>query len=81
MAPNSGPASIGIAAPSDSQYSAAQLSVTVTALPTDGTVLLADGVTPVTAGETLTVLNGATAFGSTVDLGALSVRAVYTVVP
>jgi hypothetical protein len=46
---------IGIQAPTDSSYSPSQLTVKVTALPTDGTILLSDGVTAVTVGETLTV--------------------------
>src|SRR6516225_9467012 len=46
---------IGIPAPTDANYASSQLTVTVTGLPTDGTVLLSDGKTPVTAGETLTV--------------------------
>ena len=44
--------------PNDTNYTSAQLTVKVTALPADGTILLADGVTAVTAavlGETLTV--------------------------
>ncbi len=43
---------IGIAAPSDPNYNTAQLTITATALPTDGTVTLADG-TVVTAGMQL----------------------------
>src|SRR5215470_16779687 len=46
---------IGIAVPTDPNYSASQLTVTVNALPSDGTVYLADGTTAVTVGETLTV--------------------------
>jgi hypothetical protein len=45
---------IGITAPSDSAFTAAQLTITAGSLPTDGTVLLSDSVTPVTAGEVLT---------------------------
>jgi hypothetical protein len=45
----------GIAAPTDPNYSASRLSVTVTGLPTEGTVLLADGVTAITNGEILTI--------------------------
>jgi hypothetical protein len=52
---NSGVTPIGIVAPSDANYAASQLSVKVTALPTDGTVLLSNGTTPVTVGESLTV--------------------------
>jgi hypothetical protein len=52
---NAAATSIGIAAPTDPKYSASQLSVTVTGLPTDGTVLLSDGVTAVTSGEILTI--------------------------
>jgi hypothetical protein len=53
---NSGATPIGIVAPSDASYAASQLSVKVTALPTDGAVLLSDGSTPVTVGESLTVV-------------------------
>ena len=55
VAENAAATAIGIAAPTDPNYSAAQLSVTVTGLPNDGTVYLADGTTAVTSGETLTV--------------------------
>src|SRR5260370_28399475 len=56
VATNTAPTTIGIAAPSDPNYTASQLSVTLTGtLPTDGTVYLADGVTAVTSGEILTV--------------------------
>ncbi|HET9849835.1 MAG TPA: hypothetical protein VFR68_14925, partial [Candidatus Dormibacteraeota bacterium] len=55
VAGNSAAAAIGIAAPTDPNYSAAQLSVLVTGLPTDGTVLLSDGATTVANGETLTI--------------------------
>ncbi len=54
-AENSAATPIGIAAPTDPVYPASQLTVTVGTLPTDGTVTLADGVTPLTAGEILTV--------------------------
>src|SRR6266496_3507377 len=54
VAENSGPTAIGIAAPTDPNYTASQLTVTVTGLPSDGSVLLADGVTAVTNGEILT---------------------------
>jgi hypothetical protein len=46
---------IGIKAPSDAAFSAAQLTAQVTALPTDGTVLLANGTTPVTLGQSLSI--------------------------
>jgi hypothetical protein len=46
---------IGIRIPSDPNYPAAQLSITVTGLPSNGTVVRADGTTAVNAGETLTV--------------------------
>ena len=48
------PVALGIAAPSDPNYVASALTITVTGLPTNGAVTLADGTTPVTAGETLT---------------------------
>ena len=53
---NSLATSIGIAAPVDTSFGSALLTVTVTTLPSNGTVLLADGFTPVSLGETLTVL-------------------------
>jgi hypothetical protein len=52
---DSGPTPIGIQAPSDANFAASALTVTVTALPNDGTVFLADGKTVVTVGESLTV--------------------------
>ena len=52
---NSGATTIGISAPSDAGFAASALSVKVTALPTDGTVLLSDAATAVTVGESLTV--------------------------
>jgi hypothetical protein len=55
VAENAAATAIGIAAPTDPNYSATQLTVTVNGLPSDGTVYLADGTTAVTAGETLTV--------------------------
>ena len=55
VAENSGATPIGIKAPNDANFASSQLSVSVTALPTDGTVLLANGSTPVTVGESLTV--------------------------
>jgi Domain of unknown function (DUF4082)/Cadherin-like domain/Bacterial Ig domain len=55
VAENGGTATIGIVAPSDASFAASALSVTVTGLPTDGTVLLSNGTTPVTMGESLTV--------------------------
>src|SRR5437016_5201267 len=55
VAENASATQINIPAPSDSQYASAKLSVTVTGLPTDGTVLLSDGTTAVYAGEVLTV--------------------------
>jgi len=80
VAGNSGPTAMGIAAPTDINYSATQLTVTVTGLPSDGTVLLADGVTAVTNGETLTVaqLTGLT-FKPTPGLFSQSSTFSYTV--
>ena len=45
---------IGIAAPTDPNFTPSQLAITSGALPSDGTVLLADGFTTVTAGQVLT---------------------------
>ena len=55
VAENTGATPIGIVAPNDASYAASALSVTVTALPTNGSVLLANGTAPVTVGESLTV--------------------------
>ena len=52
-AENAGAAAMGIAAPSDPNFTAAQLTITVDTLPADGAVTLADG-TAVTVGEGLT---------------------------
>ena len=41
---NAAATTIGLVAPVDTGYSGSQLTITVTGLPTDGTVLLADGV-------------------------------------
>ena len=49
---NSGPTPIGIVAPLDSLYPSNQLTVRVVGLPSDGTVYLSDGVTPVTNRQT-----------------------------
>ena len=72
---------IGIAAPTDPNYSASQLTVTLTGtLPTDGNVYLADGVTAVTSGEILTVaqLTGLK-FSPTPGAAALSEELTYSV--
>ena len=55
VAENSVATAIGIKAPSDVSFSSSQLTVTVNALPTDGTVLLANGTTPVAVGQSLSV--------------------------
>src|SRR5262249_22565935 len=52
---DSGLTAMGIVAPTDSKYLSTQLTVTVTGLPTDGTVFLSDGTTRVYAGEKLTI--------------------------
>ena len=54
VAANGAATAIGIAAPSDPNFAAAQLTIALGTLPTDGTVTLADGTTLVTAGEVLT---------------------------
>jgi uncharacterized protein (TIGR03790 family) len=50
-----GPTPIGINVPIDPNYSAAQLSIRVSALPSGGRVTLSDGVTPIKANQSLTV--------------------------
>src|SRR6185437_15977573 len=55
VAENAAATAINIPAPTDPNYAASQLTVTVTSLPTDGTVLLSNGTTPVTVGQSLTV--------------------------
>jgi hypothetical protein len=54
VAENSEATAISIPTPSDANFSASQLSATVTPLPSNGTVLLGDGTTPVSVGENLT---------------------------
>src|SRR5215467_4527664 len=55
VAENSAPTPIGIVAPTDSGYPSSKLTITVTALPSDGTIFLSDGITPIYLGEKLTV--------------------------
>src|SRR5664279_5308776 len=55
VAENQIASSIGLAAPVDTVYPATNLTVTVTTLPSNGTILLADGITPVNLGQSLTV--------------------------
>jgi hypothetical protein len=80
VAENAGPTAIGITAPTDPKYSAAQLTVTVNGLPSDGTVYLSNGTTAVTAGETLSVaqLTGLT-FKPTAGQFSQSSSFTYTV--
>jgi len=54
VAENAASTALGIAAPTDPNYAAGQLSITAATLPTDGAVTLADGTTAVTTGQTLT---------------------------
>ena len=57
VAENSLATSINIPAPTDAGFfDSAALTVTVNSLPSDGTVVLSDGITPVVVGESLTVL-------------------------
>ena len=75
---NAGSTSIGIAAPTDANFSSSSLSAKITALPTNGTVFLSDGKTAVTVGQTLTVaqLTGllfkSAANGSRVEISSLN---------
>jgi hypothetical protein len=80
VAENAGPTAIGIAAPTDNNYGASQLTVTVNGLPSDGTVYLADGTTAVTSGEILSVaqLTGLT-FKPTAGQFSQSSTFTYTV--
>ena len=55
VTPGQGATALGIVAPTDPNYPAAQLTATVTALPTDGTLDLADGVTPITLNQVLSL--------------------------
>src|SRR5439155_10554851 len=80
VAPNSGPIAIGIPAPTDPNYPAWSLTVTVTGVPIDGTVFLSDAVTAVTAGEMLTVAQLTTLmFSPTPGLSGQSSDFTYTV--
>jgi hypothetical protein len=53
LAPAAAATAIGIAAPSDPNYAASALTITVQQLPYVGSVTLADGVTPIAVGEVL----------------------------
>ena len=55
VAENGSAAPIDITTPTDAAFDTSDLAVTVTGLPTDGSVDLSDGVTPVTLDEALTV--------------------------
>jgi hypothetical protein len=55
VAENSLATAIAFPESSDTDFASSALLVAVTALPSDGMVVLADGITPVTLGETLTV--------------------------
>ena len=55
VAGNSGAGAIGIVAPTDANFAASALTALVTGLPSDGSILLSNGFTPVSLGETLTV--------------------------
>ena len=56
LQPNGGATPLGIPAPTDaSDANSADLAALVTGLPTDATILLGDGVTPVTLNESLTI--------------------------
>lgn len=80
VAANAAPTPIGIVAPADPNYAATLLQITVTALPNDGSVLLSDGVTPVSSGERLSVaqLTGLQ-FKPTSNLSSASSSFTYTV--
>ena len=71
---NAGATPIGIAAPTDANYSSSSLSAKITALPTNGTVFLSDGTTAVTVGQTLTVaqLTGLTFKSAATGAGKIS---------
>jgi T5SS/PEP-CTERM-associated repeat protein len=56
LQPNGGATPLGIPAPTDNAgTNSADFAALVTALPTDATILLSDGVTPVTLNESLTI--------------------------
>ncbi len=78
VAVGNAPKKINIAPPVDSSFSEADLRVIVTGLPTDGTVYLADGVTPVLNGEYLSAvqLAGLTFVGSTVGSSSFTYTAI-----
>jgi hypothetical protein len=75
VAQNSVPTPISIATPIDDSYGTSALSVTVTEMPSDGAVLLADGVHPVTRRE----LDGRPTdwIGVSADLNAASLTSTF----
>ena len=80
VAANSSPTTIGIVAPTDTNYSPSQLAVEIWQLPINGTVYLADGATRVTLLQNLTVaqLTGLE-FAPAPGASAQSGRFTYTV--
>ena len=54
VAENANATAIGIAAPIDPNYTASQLTITATGLPTDGAVYLSDSTTSASIGQTST---------------------------
>ena len=76
VAENSGVTRIGIPTPTDASFAASALSVKVTRLPTDGTVVLSDGVTPVAVGESLSVTQ-LTGLGFNPTTGAFAKSSIF----
>src|ERR1035437_3893163 len=71
---NAGSTPIGIAAPTDANFSSSSLTVKITALPTNGSVFLSNGTTAVTVGQALTVaqLTGLTFKSAATGSGEIS---------
>ena len=53
VAPDQGATALGIQSPTDPNYATTALAATITALPTDGAIDLADGTTPISLGQVL----------------------------
>jgi hypothetical protein len=77
VAANTGATAINIAAPTDPNDSAANLTITVLGLPPNGSVVLADGVTVVTAGQSLTA-GQLTGLKFTPDAGVVAESSLFS---
>ncbi len=80
VAPGQAATTLNVPAPTDPNYAAAQLTATVTALPTNGTIDLADGVTPITLNQVLSAAQlGSLTFVADAGVSSAQSSVGYTV--